>query len=98
MLTNKISATIAQFIFKANSPKNTKTYAAMVFLETIIMAAAINGTLIKSPKAHNNGSAVGKRLTNVCERYDPKGTPIMPATIVRAPNLNETLFDVEIFF
>ena len=91
MLTSKISATIAQFKFKANSPKNIKAYEAFAFFETTIMAPVINGTLVSKPKAHINGSAVGKRFNKYCDKYEPIGTPIRPATIVIAPNLNATL-------
>lgn len=87
-----MSATMAQFIFKDNWPKNISMYVDMVFWETIIMAPVIRGTLNINPNAQINGSAVGNRLTILVDKMEPKGTPMIPANIVMAPNLNETLF------
>lgn len=56
------------------------------------MAPVIRGTLNISPKAQIKGSAVGKPLTNLVDKNEPKGTPIIPAIIVMAPNLKDTLF------
>lgn len=62
-----------------------------LFCVTIIIAPVKRGTLNIKPKAHIRGSAVGKHFTIFCDKIDPKGTPIIPAIIVIAPNLNDTL-------
>lgn len=90
-LTSKMSATIAQFMFKANWPKNIKIYVERVCFETIKQAPVSKGALSSRPKAHITGSQEGNRFFSACDRYDPRGTPIRPASIVKSPNLNATL-------
>lgn len=91
LLTNKISATIAQLRFNATDPKNTSAYAAGAFTGTTSIAPNRKGALISRPKAHIIGSARGYRFFSDCANTVPSGTPTIPDTIVIAPNTNATL-------
>jgi len=57
----------------------------------MIAARNMRGVLVRSPNAQISGSALGFRALSFVDNQEPSGTPMSPATIVIAPNMNDTL-------
>jgi len=89
--TRRISATIAQFRFRNNSPKNISTKQRVSLYLARIAPPNMSGVLTIKPKAQINGSALKLFVLRFVAARAPNGTPISPDSIVTTPKLNDTL-------
>ena len=91
ILTNEISTTMAQFIFRNTWPRNIRTKAHITDLSIILRAANIKGTEINKPTPQITGSIQAIFFRNHRLRPLPKSSPQIPATLNTIPKMNPTL-------